>query len=72
MEKDQEPKQVHYECLLGKGRTRCETNDTEWCETCGFNPQENDRRRKQINKGRGLMLDPATGLKRLYVRRFDG
>lgn len=36
------------------------------CETCGWNEDEQARRRKLIEK-KGLTVDPETGLRRLIV-----
>ena len=36
------------------------------CETCGWNQDEQERRRKLIRE-KGLTEDPMTGLKRLVV-----
>ena len=36
------------------------------CETCGWNTDEQERRRKLIRQG-GLTEDPETGLRRLVV-----
>ena len=36
------------------------------CETCGWNQDEQERRRKLIRE-KGLTVDPMTGLRRLVV-----
>ena len=36
------------------------------CETCGWNEDEQERRRKLIRKN-GLTVDPETGLRRLVI-----
>ena len=54
-------------CLLARGKGNCMTVNTQSCRTCGFNQEENARRRRWIANGRGLELD-EDGRKRLNLR----
>lgn len=65
--KAEEPEEQQFSCLLGRGKGNCTTVNTVNCRTCGFNPEEYDRRRRWINKGRGLEKD-ENGRKRLNLK----
>lgn len=64
---EKEEQWVQIPCLLGRGKGNCTTVNTKNCFSCGFNPAEYDRRRRWINKGRGLEKD-ENGRKRLNLK----
>ena len=55
--KTDEEKEEQFPCMLGRGKGNCTTVNTQNCFSCGFNPAEYDRRRRWINRGRGLELN---------------
>lgn len=55
--KTDEEKEETISCMLGRGKGNCTTVNIQSCHSCGFNPDEYARRRRWINRGRGLELN---------------